>query len=48
MPEDILMQAFLRLAILIADRDCQWDAARYKFDYENKSYYVTVEMKEDE
>ncbi len=48
MQEDLLLQAFARLAILMAEKDCKEDAMRYNFDYGNKRYCVTVEIKDGE
>lgn len=48
MQEDLLLQAFARLAILMAEKDCKEDAMRYNFDYDNKRYCVTVEIKDGE
>lgn len=48
MQEDLLLQAFARLAILMAEKDCKEDAMKYHFDYGNKRYDVTLEVKDGE
>ena len=48
MKEDLILQVFARLAIIVAERDCDKDNdMKYHFDYENKRYDVTIEIKED-
>lgn len=48
MSEDLILEVFARLAIIVAERDCDKDnGMEYHFDYENKRYDVTIEIKED-
>lgn len=48
MSEDLILQVFARLAIIVAERDCDKDNdMKYHIDYENKRYDVTIEIRED-
>lgn len=48
MSEDLILQVFARLAIIVAERDCDKDNnMKYHIDYENKRYDVTIEIGDD-